>query len=125
MYEWLKTFKEIQEEIDVLVGEIYQTETELKRWVVGDLQNVKLKWESKGAQVEEYLKKQMADLFHKEKEMDELIRLVKTFKGLDNQVLRLKYIDGLTLELIGEELNYSTQYIGQVHAELLRKIKGI
>ena len=45
--------------------------------------------------------------------MYKLKKLVSTFKGLENRILKLKYIDGMTLERVADELNYSTGYINK------------
>lgn len=57
------------------------------------------------------------------KERNEIIQMVDKFQGLDQQILKLKYIDGLTLEAIADETDYSYQYIKNKHAELMRMIR--
>ncbi|PEP49720.1 transcriptional regulator [Bacillus pseudomycoides] len=47
------------------------------------------------------------------------------FKGLENKILKMKYIDGMKLERIAEELNYSPSYINLKHAEIMRRIKFV
>lgn len=56
-------------------------------------------------------------------ERNEIIQMVDKFQGLDQQILKLKYIDGLTLEAIADETDYSYQYIKNKHAELMRMIR--
>lgn len=58
-----------------------------------------------------------------EKERDEIVQMVDKFKGLDQQILKLKYIDGLTLESIADETGYTYQYIRSRHAEIMRIIR--
>ena len=58
-----------------------------------------------------------------QKEREEIIQMVDKFTGLDQQILKLKYIEGLTLEAIASETDYSYQYIKNKHAELMRIIK--
>ncbi len=58
-----------------------------------------------------------------EKERDEIVQMVDKFKGLDQQILKLKYIDGLTLEAIADETGYTYQYIRSRHAEIMRIIR--
>ena len=36
--------------------------------------------------------------------------LINKFTGLDHQILKMKYVDGMTLEQIAFELHYSTVY---------------
>ena len=58
-----------------------------------------------------------------EKERDEIIGMVDRFQGLDQKILKMKYIDGLTLEAIAGETGYTHQYIKNKHAELMRMIR--
>ena len=51
------------------------------------------------------------------------MNMIDRFDGLDNQILKMKYIDGMTLEIIASELEYSNSYIYKKHAELARIIK--
>lgn len=57
--------------------------------------------------------------------MKKLTDLIEKFKGLDNNILKMKYIDGMTLEQIAYELNYSTRYICNKHAEIMKIIKFV
>lgn len=61
-------------------------------------------------------------LKEKEKHKQEILDLVDKFQGLDQQILKLKYIEGMTLEALAIELGYSYQYIKNKHAELMRII---
>ncbi|QFF98783.1 hypothetical protein PB01_08030 [Psychrobacillus glaciei] len=54
----------------------------------------------------------------------ELVELVSTFKWLGNVILKLKYIDGMTLENIAAHLGFSASYIYKKHAELMNTMKG-
>lgn len=58
-----------------------------------------------------------------EKEREEIVQMVDKFHGLDQQILKLKYIEGLTLDAIASEMGYSYQYIKNKHAELMRMIR--
>lgn len=61
-------------------------------------------------------------LKEKEKEKKDIISLVDRFQGLDQQILKLKYTQDMTLEAIADELGYSYQYIKNKHAEIMRII---
>ncbi|MET3196056.1 DNA-directed RNA polymerase specialized sigma subunit [Bacillus sp. OAE603] len=86
---------------------------------------LKLQAESDGAKLEERNERIKAKLLEKTEQKIQLVRLVSTFKGLDHKVLKLKYIDGLSLEKTAEKLNYSSSHIKKKHAELVRTIKFI
>jgi len=125
LYEWLKDYQKLEEEIAYLEFNLDQTERELKRWVYGDLSGIKLQHDSLGAQVEDKLEVIKDAIAFKIEQKEKLIQLVSTFKGLDNQILKLKYVDGYTLEEVAEELNYSFSHIKKKHAELVRTIKFV
>lgn len=95
---------------------------ELARWEEGDLVKVRLTNESRGAHVEEAIKKIESDLMFREELKASLMLLIDTFKGYENQLLKKKYIEGKTLEVIAEELNYSSGHIRKKHAELKRRL---
>lgn len=48
MFEWLKDYKKLEEEIAYLEYNLDKSKAELKRWISGDLQNVRLTAESEG-----------------------------------------------------------------------------
>jgi DNA-directed RNA polymerase specialized sigma subunit len=123
LYEWLRDYQNLENEIIYLEFNLEQTERELKRWVEGDLSEVKLTQDSLGSKVEEAIEKIKEDLQFKQQQKENLIKLVDRFKGLDHKILRLKYVDGMTLDNIAHELGYSTSHIYKKHAEIVRMIK--
>lgn len=123
MYEWLKEYIKLREEIAYLELKIDQNQTELKRWVEGDLSKVKLEADSIASGLEDKIEMQLKLLGEKKKQRDELIALVEKFEGLDNQILRMKWFEGKTLEQIAEELKYSYGYIKRKHADIMKMIK--
>ena len=99
---------------------------ELERWYdPRDLGKVKITNESTASHLEEYIKRDRAFLGEKEFAMEALMIMIERFKGLDNQILKMKYIDGMTLREISEELNYSYSYIMSKHASMVRTIKFV
>ena len=123
MYEWLRDYRRIEDELAYLEFNLEQSQRELRRWVEGDLRDVKLTAESDGAKLEERIGRIQKELHIKQEERGQFLKLISRFAGLDNQLLRLKYIDGMTLEEIAEELNYSASYIYKKHAEIIKMIK--
>ncbi|SEN86808.1 RNA polymerase sigma factor, sigma-70 family [Amphibacillus marinus] len=123
MYEWLKDFQNISQEVDYLEFSIERYKTELKRWVEGDLQDVHLNEKSKASNLEEIIQKSKEALRIKQDQKQQLIKLISKFKGLENQILRMKYVEGKTLEDIAEELCYSSSHISKKHAEIMRIIR--
>ena len=75
-----------------------------------------------GAHTLKKITKIESDLMFREELKASLCLLINTFKGNENQILKKKYVEGKTLEVIAEELNYSSGYIRQKHAEVKRRI---
>ncbi|OXB98924.1 MULTISPECIES: sigma-70 family RNA polymerase sigma factor [Bacillus] len=123
MFNWLKDYQKLEEDIAYLDYNLDKTKAELKRWVSGDLQDVRLTAESEGAKVEERIEAIEYELAHNMNAMHDLLNLISKFKGLENKLLKMKYVYGMTLEEIAEDLNYSSSYIYKKHAEIVRRIK--
>ncbi|MDJ1474367.1 hypothetical protein QBX67_02720 [Bacillus sp. LS15-K4] len=123
MFKWLKDYQKLEEEIAYLEYDLEQTEAELKRWISGDLCDVRLTSDSQGAKVEEIIERKKGELYIKREQMINLVHLISKFKGLENQILKKKYIDGMTLEEVAENMNYSSSYIYKKHAEIIKRIK--
>ena len=112
----------MDEEIAYLKWNINKTKLEIVRWEGGDLSNVFLEKESKGAKTEKILESMESSLKFKEDMKESLIILIETFKGMENELLKKKYVEGKALDVIAEELSYSHGHIRQKHAELRRRL---
>lgn len=123
LFDWLKDYQKLEEDIEYLDYNLDKTKAELKRWVSGDLRDVRLTAESEGAKVEGRIEAIEYELAHKMNAMYDLLKLINKFKGLENKLLKMKYVDGMTLEEIAENMNYSSSYIYKKHAEIIRRIK--
>lgn len=125
-YQWLQEYQKLEEEIEILKWKIMKSEMELERWYdPRDLGKVKITNESTASHLEEYIKRDRAFLGEKELAMEALMIMIERFKGLDNQILKMKYMDGMTLREIAEELNYSYSYIMAKHASMVKTIKFV
>lgn len=121
-FQWLKDFQEIDEHILYLKWNLNKSKLELERWTNGDLANVRLEKNSRGANLEEkiiQIEREIECLIEQKNEMKVII---DSFKGLDNQIMNYKYIKGMTLEMISEETGYSVSYIQKKHSELRKSI---
>ncbi|MFL0440178.1 sigma-70 family RNA polymerase sigma factor [Enterococcus pernyi] len=65
------------------------------------------------AKREEELKKQRQDI----------IDTIEKFQGLDQRILKMKYVEGMTLESVAEETGYTYQYIRSRHADIMKMIR--
>ncbi|NIL29881.1 hypothetical protein [Bacillus thuringiensis] len=125
MFDWLKDYQKLEEEIAYLEYNLDKSKAELKRWTSGDLQNVRLTAESEGAKIEDRIEAIEYELGHKMNEVFDLKVLINKFAGLDHQILKMKYVDGMTLEQIAFDLHYSTGYIRRKHAEIRKIVKFV
>lgn len=53
---------------------------------------------------------------------EEMLTILETFKGIDNQIVKMKYIDGMKLEDIAEKIGYAPSYVRQRHAEIRKTL---
>lgn len=125
LLEWLKDYHKLEDEIIYLEHDLERSRRELKRWVYGDLQDVRLTEESEGAKLEERVAAIEYELAHRMNAVYDLEKMIYKFKGLENKILRMKYMEGMTLSHIASELNYSADYIKRKHAEIMKMIKFV
>ncbi|MED2184060.1 sigma factor-like helix-turn-helix DNA-binding protein [Bacillus wiedmannii] len=117
----LKDYQKLEEDIAYLEYKLEKTKAELKRqrdWGKDILSN-----DPGDEETEKILGQLKKELTFKKEQMEKLVDLVSKFKSLEQQILKMKYIDGMTLEGIGNKLKYSPSYIKQKHAEIIRRIK--
>ena len=72
--------------------------------------------------LEDKIKQSTVSLEEKEQAMESLVMIIDRFKGLDNQILKMKYIEGLTLKEIAEKLIYNYQHIVTLHTSIIKAI---
>lgn len=51
-----------------------------------------------------------------------MLLLIDSFSGIDNQIVKMKYVDQMSLEDIAEFVGYSSSYIRQRHAEIRKTL---
>lgn len=124
-FQWLKDYKEIEGQIEYLKWNLNRSELELIRWVEGDLVNVKLEKNSRSSNLENDIEKLKAEIERLEQNKKEVVQFIETFEGVENQIIKLKYIDGQTLEEIAEEIGYSASYVRKKHSEIKNLINFI
>ncbi|MHC5373619.1 sigma factor-like helix-turn-helix DNA-binding protein [Enterococcus sp. LJL120] len=123
MYEWLNGYQKLEQEIYYLDWELETYKSELKRWCnPEDLGRYSLTKESKASKLEDIIADHEKRLADKMNQIYDLRTLIYSFKGLDQHILRMKYIEGLTLKEIAKELNHNYGYIRNKHRDILKKI---
>lgn len=125
MYEWLKDYQRLEDEITYLEHNLIRSKNELKRWVHGDLAKYKLTPESHGAKLEELIEVIEYELAHKMNDLYDMQKIMKAFKGLESNIVYKKYVEGKTLEKIAVEVGYSASYVKKRHAEVMRTVKVV
>ncbi|MGE6516654.1 hypothetical protein [Lysinibacillus sphaericus] len=125
MYEWLRDYQKLEDEITYLEHNLSRSQSELKRWVHGDLAKYKLTTESDGARLEERIEVIEYELAHKMNDLHDLRKLINTFQGIEHQIVYKRYIEGKTFGAIANDLCYSVGYIKRKHAEIVRTIKFV
>lgn len=124
-FRWLEIYLDNEEKIANLELDIRRTEIELERWTSGDLSHVKITKKSHGARVEEVLDENRQLLQEDKVIRAKTLALIDKFDGIENQILRKKYIEGMSLSDIADcpDVHYSYSTIKKLHAELKRRLR--
>lgn len=122
MFEWLLDYQKLQNEIDYLEYKLDREKRELKRWSYGDLQDVRLTEGSIASGLEERIYVMEYELAHKMNDLFDAKKLISKFKGIENEILYYRYVKGLSLNEVANELGYTPGHIYNKHAEVMRKI---
>ena len=101
-FQWLKDYQELDEQILYLKWNLNKSKLELNRWVNGDLADVRIEKNSRSASLEENIQKIENEIDLLEEQRKEMLAIINSFKGIDNDIIRKKYIEGCSLELIAE-----------------------
>lgn len=122
-FQWLKDFQELDDQILYLKWNLNKSSLELYRWLYGDLADVRLERNSRSSSLEENIEKLEQEIERLEQQKTEMILLIESFTGIDNQIIRLKYVDGEALEDIADIIGYSISYVRKRHTEIRRTLK--
>lgn len=122
-FQWLKDYQELEEQILYLKWNLNKSKLELDRWVNGDLANVRLEKNSRASSLEEKIELLEQEVMYLEEQKQATEEMVSSFSGLDNSIVKMKYVEGMTLEQIAEELSYSYSHIKNRHAGLRKSLE--
>ncbi|MEJ8829070.1 sigma-70 family RNA polymerase sigma factor [Enterococcus gallinarum] len=130
IYEWVTSLIAIDQELFEIRLSLDLNEKELNRWQNysnedGDLAKHQtfLTALQKQARLKEVIESLATRDEQLKKQRQDIIDTIEKFQGLDQRILKMKYIDGMKLEAIAEETGYTYQYIKNKHAELMRIIR--
>lgn len=130
IFEWVTTLMAIDQELYELQLALDLNETELHRWQNysnndGDL--AKHHTFLTALQKQARLKEVIGSLATREEELkkqrQDIIDTIEKFQGLDQRILKMKYVEGMTLESVAEETGYTYQYIRSRHADIMKMIR--
>lgn len=124
-FQWLKEYQELDEQILFLKWNLNKSRLELDRWVYGDLSNVRLEKNSRSSSLEEKIKKIENELKLLNYQKEEMLLLIDSFTGVDNQIVKMKYIDCMSLEEIAEKTGYSESHVRKRHSEIRKTLTFI
>lgn len=123
---WLKGYWELKENISTIEWDVKRSNLELVRWQKeGDLfqqNNIETSLENQ-KRLKDDIKRLEGMLEEKQKLIEEIVQRIESFEGLENKILKMKYVDGITLDIIAYQLGYSSSYIYKKHAEIIRMMK--
>ncbi len=121
-FQWLRDYQELDEQILYLKWNLNKSKLELNRWVYGDLADVRIEKNSRSSMLEENIQKIENEIEILEEQRKEMLAIINSFKGIDNEIIRKKYVEGCSLEIIAEEIGYSASYVRQRHAEIRKTL---
>lgn len=121
-FQWLKDYQELDDQIIYLKWNLNKSKLERVRWVYGDLQEVRLEKNSRASSLEENIEKITREIELLDEQRTEMLAIINSFKGLENDIVRMKYIEGMKLDDIAEEIGYSASHIRKKHAEIRSKL---
>lgn len=130
IYEWVTTLMAIDQELYELQLALDLNETELHRWQNysnndGDLakHHTFLTALQKQARLKEVIESLGTREEELRKQRQDIIDTIEKFQGLDQRILKMKYVEGMTLESVAEETGYTYQYIRSRHADIMKMIR--
>ena len=125
-FECLQEYLELDDEIRYLEWKIRKSNAEVDRWSEGDLSRLHVSGsDSRAAHVGEEVPELQTKLTECKAEQYDLLKLIDSFSGYENQILKMKYVQGKSLEEIAAELGYSYETVRAKHAELHRRLDWI
>lgn len=124
-FQWLKDYQDLEEQLLYLKWNLNKSKLELQRWTTGDLSKIRIEKNSRSSLLEENIEKLKQEIELLEEQRKEMLAIIQSFKGIENEIVRMKYIEGFKLEEIVEETGYSDSYIRKKHAEIRSKLQFI
>lgn len=118
-------YNDLEIDIEVLNEQIDILENEIENWWIGGRLFSTVSMDVAAQKVDRLKEKQLKLQDELEEKMYELNRIkaqLKRYNGLKYKVFYKKYIEGKKLTEIAEEVNYSYQWVKEVHAKMLMEM---
>lgn len=124
-FSWLESYLENEEEIASLQICLNRSRLELTRWVEGDLAKVRLEKMSRASRLEEIISENERLLREDISLREQTLDLINHFDGIENEILKRKYVKGMSLIEIADcdDIGYSYSTVKKIHAELKRTLR--
>lgn len=124
-FSWLESYLENEEEIASLQISLNRSRIELTRWVEGDLAKVRLEKGSRASRLEEIISENERLLREDISLREQTLDLINHFDGIENEILKRKYVKGMSLIEIADcdDIGYSYSTVKKIHAELKRTLR--
>ncbi|MFC0233937.1 hypothetical protein ACFFIF_08045 [Vagococcus entomophilus] len=122
-YRWVKDYKDLKKQINYLNWNLNRSTLELKRGEVGEIRSVNFENKNRLEELQQDIAKITSEIKRLKRDKQEMVRLIDTFEGVDNKIIKLKYIDGMTLEDVAQEIGYSISYVRKRNTEINKIIK--
>ncbi|WP_262405066.1 sigma factor-like helix-turn-helix DNA-binding protein [Mammaliicoccus sciuri] len=74
------------------------------------------------SRIEEELEELNERIKKLEEQKERVLKLIDRFDGVEHQILKLKYVEGLTHREIADQLGYAEQSIKNIHSRIIKQI---
>lgn len=119
----MNDYKILKRQLEYKQYKLDDAKSELHRWTSGDLSKVRLTKESIASGLENHIMQLHSEIQILNTRLDNLNKMISKFDDLDSTILRMKYIDGLSLYDVAEQTAYSYGHIRNRHSILMKSIK--
>lgn len=123
--EMLRDYEEIQENIIDLKNNLCRTRKELDRWINGDLSKIRLEKESRANKIEKIILALESEIEINKRQLLDIEQEISKLEGIENKIIRYRYIEGNSLKEIAIKTGYDYGYIRIKHAEIKCKMKKL
>ena len=121
-FQWLKEYQDLEDQILFLKWNLNKSKLELSRWIYGDLSDVRLEKNSRSSSLEKKILIIEQEIELLEEQRTEMLAIIESFEGIENAIIRMKYIEGLKLDKIADETGYSASHVRKRHAEIKKTL---